>query len=260
MKCVDDSQSEPRFPVAKDSQLASVVIVNRPQTDAQLLELAQNGLRLAAETRIEPGEQLSLQLAPEILPNPVAAHAVWSLKDVRRGWLVGCRLAEPFPESALSYFASQQQLERRRDPRRPVACIAEARNIGSETYAPVRLEDISIGGFCASGPCTKATVGDRILVRLTPPGNATVSMVQGIVAWARNFDDGSVTFGCSFVGHGDFSIMLAAITQIVKGRAEPAVTAPKTRKFNRLASDTRWPLVGIGVAILLLTTQLLVLH
>ncbi len=260
MKHHTDPRNEPRYPVVSGSPLSTAVIVNRPETTAQLLELAQNGLRLAVDSKIKAGEQISLQLAPEILSHAVKARVMWSFADVRRGWLVGCSLAEPFPESAMSYFAAQQQLERRRDPRRPVACIAEARNIGSEGYEPVRLEDISVGGFCASGSHTKATIGDRILIRLKRPGNAAFTLVQGIVAWARKFDDGSVTFGCSFVGHGDFSSMLSVITQMSKERVEPPVTTKKFRKFNYRESATRWSLVGLAVTILVVTTQLLVLR
>ena len=230
-------------------------------TAAELLDISEGGVSFSVGVPPEVGDKLTLRLDSEIVSHPLEVGVRWVGSDMRRGWVVGASLVERISGEALSRFAREHQLERRRDERREVDCTAVAKTALQSEFNSIALENISAGGFRASSLATDITEGDRLLVRMPGRTPQRPTFIQCRVTWSNDCDDGTQTFGCEFTTKTDYAEMQSAIKRTVE--SDENSDSDGTKKTAREAlttggqfeNATRWPLVGSGVAVAIQISQ-----
>jgi hypothetical protein len=161
--------------------------------DALIASEGEQGLQVYTTESFEPGEELLCEvfftgLAGKLVVRAVGKkwhHARPRLR-VRAGGVLRCIGSEWRKLLFLREVAAGRLTfeQRRRHTRQPVLVEIRWRRQGESDLVPATISEISEVGALLLTP-TPLTVGEELIVEITPPGSARPLEVQGIV---RNID------------------------------------------------------------------------
>lgn len=160
---------------------------------AALLPSEEQGLQVYTTERFEPGEELLCEVFFTGLPGKLMVRAVgkkWHNARprlrVRAGGVLRCVGSEWRKLQFLREVASGRTNfeQRRRHIRQPVLVEIRLRRQGESDFTAATISEISEVGALLLTP-TPLTVGEELIVEITPPGSARPLEVQAII---RNTD------------------------------------------------------------------------
>lgn len=244
-----ESRVAPRFePGAGDLLQAQVQVAGQMEAcDASVLDISRGGAKISVTQSLEVDAEALVTLQADVRDISRRARICWK-RPTREGWLVGVAFHEELDNEQFDALAMNGFIERRRDTRIQHSADLIARWELESVPVPVRLLDLSTGGFKIHSP-EQAELGKRVLVATEEhPG----SPILGKVRWQMPSADG-YDIGCAFIDkHGCRDLMRQlqidhseAPVEIVSGRS--------TRRLLGLALGvTTAALFG---CLLTLTTQ-----
>ena len=160
---------------------------------AALQPTAEQGLQVYTNERFHPGEELLCEVYFPGLDGKLMVRAIgrkWHHARprlrVRAGGVLRCVGSEWRKLLFLREVATGHRIfeQRRRHTRQPVLVEIRWRRQGEADLVPATISEISEVGALLLTP-TPLTVGEELIVEITPPGSARPLEVQGIV---RNID------------------------------------------------------------------------
>lgn len=169
---------------------------------AALLPSEEQGLQVYTTERFEPGEELLCEVFFTGLPGKLMVRAIgkkWHNARprlrVRAGGVLRCVGSEWRKLQFLHDVASGAlKLEqRRRHTRQPVLVEIRWRRQGESDFVAATISEISEVGALLLTP-TPLTVGEELIVEITPPGSARPLEVQAIIRNVDHVDGAGIEF------------------------------------------------------------------
>lgn len=169
---------------------------------AALLATEEQGLQVFTTERFEPGEELLCEVFFTGLPGKLMVRAIgkkWHNARprlrVRAGGILRCvgsewRKLVFLREVALGKTSFEQ---RRRYTRQPVLVEIRWRRPGESDMVPATISEISEVGALLLTP-SRLTVGEELIVEITPPGSTRPLEVQAMVRNADHPEGAGVEF------------------------------------------------------------------
>ncbi len=188
-----------------------------PETEVELLDISRSGVKLSASINLPINENLrvNLEIPESNVKMSLPAQVSWSRPQEDDQWRFGCQFSPSLAEDTLAELAAGGFLQRREDPREEVEIEATIRWEGTDKSIPMRITDISSGGFCMA--CFDAAViGSRFLLEITDPSGHT-DQIPARVQWQREGEKGSLTgksmffLGCMFLDHQGYRMLLESL-------------------------------------------------
>ena len=200
-------RQEQRFEVRQGCG-ASVTIKRRTgrspkRIQGQLKDLSSSGAKVTVPYCIPFEEAVRVRIEiPELsLRISVPAEVCWIRSMDDSTWVIGCSLNKELSVDVLDKIAAGGYIDRRRSPWQKTDIRATARWELAETWLPIRIVDISAGGFCFFCEEPKqAGLGTSLL--LERPDGTSVT-VCGKEVWHKQVKDGFLV-GCTLLDRGDF--------------------------------------------------------
>lgn len=194
-----------RFALAH--QIPIVVVVQDERglpaatTKGWLLDISQNGARLAVESEIPLSGALRIRLTLTELGMEfyVGGSVCWTHPDpdTPGSWRIGCSLTPGIPERLLSRLAQTGVVERRFEARSDEIVSVQATIRGGRTIA-AGLQNYSRKGFCLQ-TTEVLTPGEIVHLRIQGP-DGRLAAIQGVVQWTAAHK-GSHLAGCTLSGN-----------------------------------------------------------
>ena len=244
-----EARREPRYRVTDPEKIVALLKTDDQKKKVQILDFSQSGLRLRVNEPVGKGARIELEISSDAMEVEIRLEAdvCWVEAD-RGGWLIGCVIQPKLEQSTLNELAMCGALERRRDNRRTLSFLAEAKTKLSSEFQDIHVVNISAGGFCASADACFVNAQDRLLVRITNDTKGESQLIQVRVAWVQDNEQGGQTVGCNFLTKSDFA-KLQAVAE------EHRVGNPLFRRMMTRTHGTRWSIVATGLMLVILVVQ-----
>jgi len=162
----------------------------------------EQGLQVYTTERFEPGEELLCEVYFTGLPGKLIVRAIgkkWQgprpRLRVRAGGVLRCNGSEWRKLTFLREVAAGRTVfdQRRRHIRQPVLVQIRWRRQGDPDLVPATISEISEVGALLLTP-TRLTVGEELIIEITPPGSTRALEVQGMVRNVDHLDGAGVEF------------------------------------------------------------------
>ncbi len=208
--------------------------------EAQLVDLSRSGAELSVATcpSIDAAARLLINVPELQIDLVVEIEVCWAEPGEDDTWRLGCRFEPELPENLLEQLATGGVLDRRTDSRTPVSLRATACWEHDEARVPVRLQDISAGGFCMA--CAHISQSDRrLLLHLSRP-DGKMESIKARMQWRLKTGD-QYLVGCGLENVLDFHRLRAvADAEAEQRKLEASKRAPRTPwiMFGCVASIT----------------------
>lgn len=218
------------------------------EADAELLDISPSGVKLRVFACLPMYEALVIRLEVPGLDRALSLPATvcWTQPAGPANWRLGCAFAHELPGHVLADLAAEGYLDRRKDRRQAVDVEGSARWELSEVSIPVRLVNISAGGFCIR--CSQSGhVGERLLLELEDGRRAPVS-AHARAVWQLAAAEGWL-IGCVWATRKDHDLVRRSVAwNAASERADGS--CPRRRPAVRLAVLVAVLVISIAVYFL----------
>lgn len=210
---------------------------------AKLVDLSRTGAELSVATcpAIDDAARLLISVAELQIDLAVAIEVCWAEPGDDDSWRLGCKFEPELSGDVVEQLAAGGILERRASPRTPVSLRATACWEHEEARIPVRLHDISEGGFCMS--CAQIGQSERRLLLHLSRTDGKMESIQARMQWRLKKGD-QYMVGCALENVLDYHRLRAV--------ADTAQRELETRKVPR----TPWIMFGSVASITFLVSFL----
>jgi len=210
---------------------------------AKLVDLSRTGAELSVATcpAIDDAARLLISVAELQIDLAVAIEVCWAEPGDDDSWRLGCKFEPELSGDVVEQLAAGGILDRRASPRTPVSLRATACWEHEEARIPVRLHDISEGGFCMS--CAQISQSERRLLLHLSRTDGKMESIHARMQWRLKKGD-QFMVGCALENVLDYH-RLRAVADTVQHELA-------TRK----ASRTPWIMFGSVASITFLVSFL----
>ncbi|MBM4090685.1 MAG: PilZ domain-containing protein, partial [Planctomycetes bacterium] len=211
--------------------------------EAELIDVSRSGIRLVAPASpaIHATVTLRFQIPGDTTNLVVDATVCWTRPVGKNSWSLGCTISSPLPSDMLSLLAVNGYVQRRSCPRQRVDCHAAVRWETTTTEQPVRVVNLSAGGFCLA--CSQpARVDERFRLELQGENDTKISILAR-ARWQTEVAEG-YHIGCTFVHRDGLRHFREALRHSEKPEATRVV--PRRKSNGTL----------LALLVILLTTLL----
>lgn len=229
--------SNQRYPVRDQCPIA--VTIHWLEEDGEepqavrLLSIGKTGARLCSSIPVQLYRSFSLSMESAELELNLATLAEIKLsKHLPSGdYLLECGFSSDLPDQVFEKLRSGSEIDTREFKRDPASAVGQVTWETRPNIIPVRLHDISRGGFCLISP-EPAETGSRLLFRAEHPFEKAVGIVATLQWQARN--EKGYLWGCKFANDGDYFLV------------QDLIDLPSEEETTRRRS--RWHVVLISLA------------
>ncbi len=187
----------------------------------ELHDLSRYGAKLCIScgTALEGEFELTVELPEADLGITTAATLQWIRPHSDGQWWVGCSFADQIDKEILEELAIDGHLERRYETRSDVSVPFTARRELTPAGIPVRVVDISKGGFCLVAS-QEFESGERLLLEIDR-GQEVEILLSARAKWCRKVGT-EYWVGCEFLTHDGF----AALRPFTERKAKTLLLRP----------------------------------
>jgi PilZ domain len=206
---------------------------------AKLVDLSRTGAELSVAScpSIDDAARLLISIAELRIDLAVAIEVCWAQPGDDDSWRLGCRFEPELSGEIVEQLAAGGFLDRRASPRTPVSLRATACWEHEEARIPVRLHDISEGGFCMS--CAQIGQSERRLLLNLSRADGKMESIHARMQWRLKKDD-QFLVGCALENVLDYHRLRAVAEADAAQRELAARRPPRTPwiMFGSVASIT----------------------
>lgn len=214
----------PRYELLDEGLLEVDIRVGDTRHSGEIVDLSRGGAKITVGVNLPIDTDISVTIKSGSQEIVKRSRICWN-RATLNGWWIGIAFEAELGEKQFNSLATGGFIERRRDARIPYEATMTARwELGSEPV-PVKLVDLSSGGFKMTAP-SAAEVGKRVLIETA--GNAG-SPIVAKVQW-QHPTEAEFEIGCAFVDKNGCGTLMQ---QLGIGHAPPEEEQSSPRYSTR---------------------------
>jgi c-di-GMP-binding flagellar brake protein YcgR len=241
----------PRFKASAEREMN--VVIERAagcqprEVRGKVLDLSLGGAKLSVPSEIDLQEKVSLRWDVEQLEVDffTAATVCWARTESANCWRLGCSFEKQLPDALISQLAVHGYIDRREGGRDAVAIHASVQWELTQETVPVRLNDVSAGGFSLVS-ADHVPTGSRCRLIL-PSGQRDPVVAGASVEWQRKTADGYM-LGCAYLEKDAHRAVDRAIALQLNGEVARPADSPAPAPAPRVPAAATSRATGSATA------------